>query len=157
MTIEDFICSKSDYANRETVQKLGDATYISLRPSSEFGEHTASDLLIDAEDFRIEYGRPEGPAFTMAEFRTAEDAIEVMSSIKGAYPHLRLWYNGLEAQAEITGGAWVGIAEILQEIWSEWEVVAKVAAGSVAPDDPQVLNAIGEVPLIAAAVANVTP
>lgn len=157
MTIEDFVCSKSDYANRETVQKLGQATYISLRPTSEFGKHTASDLLIDAEDFRIEYGRPEGPAFTMAEFRTAEDAIEVMSSIKAAYPHLRLWYNGLEAQAEITGDAWVGIAEILQEIWSEWEMVAKVAAGTLAPNDPHVLDAIEEVPLIATAITHVAP
>lgn len=157
MHIEGFIRSKDVYANRETIQKLGQGAYISLRPTSEIGDHTASDLLTDAEDFRIEYGRAEGPAFTMAECRTAEDAIETMIAIKATYPHLRIWYNGLEAQAEIIGDAWVGIAEILQETWEEWEVVTKVASGNLAPDDPQVLEAIDEVPLIAAAVAHVTP
>jgi hypothetical protein len=38
-----------------------------------------------------------------------------------------------------------------------WEVVEMVVDGSLAPDDPDVLDAIDEVPLIATAVAHVTP
>lgn len=157
MTIEDFVCSNYAYADRQTVQKLGQATYISLRPTSEIGDYTVMNYIAEADDFRVDYGRAEGPPFTLVRCEDAKDAIEMMIAIKAAHPHLRVWYDGLETQAEIIGDVWLGLATVLCEVYGEWEVVAKVAAGTLAPDDRKVLDAIEEVSLIAAAVADVTP
>lgn len=157
MTIEDFVCSKDAYADRATIQKLGQATYISLRPTNELGEHTILNYIGEANDFRVDYGRAEGPPFTLARCDELKDAVETMIAIKTAHPHLRIWYDGLETQAEITGDVWIELAKVLREVGEEWEVVAQVAAGSLTPDDPKVLDAISELPLIEAAVAHVTP
>ncbi|WP_407523779.1 hypothetical protein [Methylobacterium oryzisoli] len=157
MTIEDFVCSKDAYANRETVQKLGQATYISLRPTCELDDYTVVSYITEAGDFRVDYGRAEGPPFTLVRCDDAKDAVETMIAIKAAHPNLRVWYDGLETQAEITGDVWLGLAEVLSEVYGEWELVAQVAAGTLAPDDPEVLGAIDEIPLIAAVIAHVTP
>jgi glycerol uptake facilitator-like aquaporin len=87
----------------------------------------------------------------------AHEAIKTMKAIKAAYPHLRIWYDGQEDQTEITDDVWLGLAEAWGLMCEWWEVVEMVADGSLTPDDQDVLKAIDEVPLIAAAVAHVTP
>lgn len=119
MTIEDFVCSKYAYIDRETVQKLGQATYISLRPTCELGEHTIMNFISVADDFRVDYGRAEGPPFPLVRCDDAEGAVETMIAIKAAHPHLRVWYDGLKTQAEITGDVWLGLAQVLCEVYEE--------------------------------------
>jgi hypothetical protein len=150
-------CSGDQHIQTKVIQQFADAAYIALRPTFEYGDHTVMACFREAEEFRIDYGPAHGPSHTMETYADAHEAIKTMKAIKAAYPHLRIWYDGQEDQTEITDDVWLGLAEAWGLMCEWWEVVEMVADGSLTPDDQDVLKAIDEVPLIAAAVAHVTP
>ncbi|MGF3022884.1 hypothetical protein ACQVP2_08645 [Methylobacterium aquaticum] len=157
MDNKDLASSEHRYVDHKPMQEFLFATYIAVRPTIEISGYGVRSRLDRAETFHLDYGWAEGPPFSRAMYDEAEDAIEALVAIRAAQPHLRLWYDGEEIRSQISGDVWLGLAEILTVAYECWEVVAKVADGTLAPDDPQVLNAIAEVPLIATAVANITP
>jgi hypothetical protein len=138
------------------IQWFADAAYIALRPTFERGDNTVRACFDEAEEFRIDYGPAQGPSFTMKTYAEAEEAVAMIIAIKAAYPHLRIWYDGKETHDEITGDVWLGLVKAWSFGCEWWEVAQDVVDGSLSPDDPEVLIAIDEVPLIAKVIAHAT-
>ncbi|WP_407523783.1 hypothetical protein [Methylobacterium oryzisoli] len=152
MNTTDLSCS----IEHQVVQRFADAAYIALRPTFELGANTVLASFDEAEEFRIDYGPAHGPSFTMETYTDAEQAVAMIITIKAAYPHLRIWYDGKETHDEIIGDVWLGLAEFWSFASEWWEVMQWVMDGSLSPDDPEVLIAIDEVPLIAKVIAHAT-
>lgn len=157
MNTTDLPCSSVDQVDAQVVQRFADAAYITLRPTFELRDHTVTACFDEAEEFRLNYGPANEPWFPMKTYADAEEAVATVIAVKAAYPHLRIWYDGGETHDEITDGVWLGLVKAWSSGSEWWGIVPDVVDGSLAPDDPQVLDAIDEVPLIAKAIAYLAP
>ncbi|MGF3022882.1 hypothetical protein ACQVP2_08635 [Methylobacterium aquaticum] len=157
MNTIDLPCSIVHQIETQLIQRFADAAYIVLRPTFELGDNTVRAWFGEAEEFWIDYGPTHGPSRWMKSYADVEEAVAMIIAIKAAYPHLGIWYDGKETHDELTGDVWLGLIKAWSFGCEWWEVAQDVVDGSLSPDDPEVLIAIEEVPLIAKAIAHIAP
>jgi hypothetical protein len=77
-----------------------DLAYLAIRPTVDFGDYTVSSCVDDAEECQIQFGEPARPCYAASIYDSIANAIDDALAIIRHHPHLRLWYNGQETQAE---------------------------------------------------------
>ena len=130
-------------------------TYWTIRPTFEAGDSTAPAYLDDFEEVQIQRGYASEPPMADAWTDTVFEALERLLQYKANNPALRLFYNGNEVCAEFQD--YVSFANIFEPMFEEFGVVEKVANGTLAPDDPQVEDAVDEYELIGQLIEKVKP
>jgi hypothetical protein len=130
-------------------------TFIAIRPTFEFGDHTVCSTISEAQECQIQFGGPDRPSYAAAVYDTVIDAIEDALVIVRHHPHLKLWYNGQEVQAEFSH--WRSLAALLANTNDAWEIVEEVAAGHHLPTDRVVSTVVADDRILAVAVERVKP
>jgi hypothetical protein len=130
-------------------------SFIAIGPTFEFGDHTVCSTIDDAQECQIQFGESGRPSYAAAVYDTVIDAVDDALIIVRHHPHLKLWYNGLEVQAEFSD--WRSLAALLSNTNETWEIVEEVAAGHRRPTDPSVSVVVADDQILAVAVERVKP
>ena len=120
--------------------KTEQVTYYTIRPTFEAGDSTAPAFIHDFEEVQIQEGYASAPPMADSWTDSVFDALEMLLQKKAENPALRLWYNGNELCFEFTD--YVSFADGLSENYDGFEVVEKVANGTLPADDQAVEDAI---------------
>ena len=132
-----------------------DCTYVAIRPTSEIGDSTLSATIHDYEEVQLQVGLPDVPTRAHQMLPNLETAIDQALSLKAEHPHLRVWYNGEEMQAEFQD--WRSFARMCAEWDRSWDLIEQVATGTLAYNDQKVLDCEEDCPLLVTAAQKVRP
>lgn len=127
--------------------------FIAIRPIIEIGDYTASAAMNGYSAVRIQVGLPGAPSHVHSTTDEMIKALDLAFLLKESFPHLRLWYDGLENQAAFHD--WRSFAAMCAEWDESWELVEHVATGALAQTAPEVLKAAEECSLLAAALRTI--
>jgi hypothetical protein len=103
-------------------------TYVAIRPTNELDDHTVSGLIDEYEEVQLQVGEADYPSYVAATYYNAVDAIRDALGIRAAFPHVKLYYNGLELLWEFD--SWRSLAQLIHGVDDEWGVAEEIASGN---------------------------
>ncbi|MBM6583839.1 hypothetical protein ILT44_26930 [Microvirga sp. BT689] len=128
--------------------------YIAVRPIVAIGDYTPTGEVNRYSAVQLQVGLPGILNHTHSTTDEMIKTVDMVLLLKEQFPHLRLWYDGLENQAEFHD--WRSFAAMYAEWDERWELVEQVATGTLNQDAPEVLKAAEECFLLAAALRTIS-
>ena len=130
-------------------------TYYTIRPTFEACDSTAPAFIHDFEEVQIQQGYASAPPRADSWTDSVFEALETLLRLKAENPALRLFYNGNEVCDEFSD--YVSFAHIFLDQYDGFDVVERVANGTLLADDQEVEDAVDEFELIGQLVEKVKP